>query len=179
MSAPSGPIQVIPPGLLGLLQLKNLGRLPDVLMGSVQPITEMMPWYLRANREVWPLNSGNTIAPGTYTGYVLMSPNELLVPQDEWWYVHSLSIGFAAGAGGSAIGIRLAAQWNQVGTLKYQALGSERMVSPLTAADGELLLAAYDFWAPPGSSLGFYVHTVSVAALQATVRGMDFTRCPI
>jgi hypothetical protein len=46
---PLAPIQVIPPGLTGYLQLKQLGHLPDVLLGEVRPALEMRDWYFQAN----------------------------------------------------------------------------------------------------------------------------------
>lgn len=45
-----GPIQIIPPGLMGLLQLKQEGRLPGTLSETVVPVIEMRDWYLTARR---------------------------------------------------------------------------------------------------------------------------------
>lgn len=48
----SRPIQTIPFGLLGYLQLKNAGQNPAELVDTVQPVLEMREWYYETNAEV-------------------------------------------------------------------------------------------------------------------------------
>jgi hypothetical protein len=179
---PSGPIQLIPPGLLGLLQIKSpAGQNPNVLNADVQPCVDILPWWLRANRQVWAANSGINIAAAIINDFMAFSPNSIIVPQNQWWYIHSYNVAVAAGAAGTALGVRQAMRWNTVGTIKYQALGEgpARSNEPLTAASGAILLKAEGFWMPPGSELGFYVGVVTGGDLQVTVRGMAYTPCPI
>jgi len=174
----SGPIQIIPPGLLGLLQLKSpAGQNPHVLNHDVQPSIDLQPWWLRANRQVWGPNSGLTVAAAVINDFQAFSPNAIIVPQNQWWYVHSYSMSAASSAGGTAQGLRQAMRWNTVGTIKYRALGENE--SNVSAALGARLIGATDFWMPPGSELGFWIGSVLVADLGVTLRGLDYTVLPI
>jgi hypothetical protein len=178
---PSGPIQLIPPGLLGLLQLKSpAGQNPAVLNSDVGGTIDLLPFYLRANRRVWALNSGITLAAGTYNTFTALSPNAIDCPQNQWWYVHSVTMTFTVGAASSYVMANLAMRWNSVGTIRWRVLGSPSRAGTLTSADGEIALLAEKFWMPPGSSLGVNVGIVAGAAgLAIDLRGMDYTILPI
>jgi hypothetical protein len=174
----SGPIQVIPPGLLGLLQIKSpSGENPNLLNNDVQPVLDMLPWWLRANRIVSQVNAGRTLAINSINAFTAFSPNAILVPESEWWYVHSFTVAFDCAGGGSATMMGPALQFNQVGTLRWRTLMP--VVAALAAAGGALAMTAEDFWAPPGSQLGFYISEVAGADLQIDMRGLDYTVCRI
>jgi len=178
---PSGPIQLIPPGLLGLLQIKSpAGQNPNVLNADVQPGIDLEAWWKRANRQVWGLNSGVTLPAAAYGNIAQYSPNAIAVPQNQWWFVHSYTTRASVNGGGTAFGLRQGMGWNATGTLRYRALGDvvfDNMT--LTAAMGNVLMLSENFWMPPGSFLGHYISLVSVADLNLDCVGMDYTICPI
>ncbi len=179
---PSGPIQLIPPGLLGLLQIKSpAGQNPNVLNADVQPTLEMLDLYLRTNQEVWGSNSGVTVAVSAPATVVQFSPNAIVVPAQEWWYVHHYSVSALPGAGGFVIAPRLGMLLNRTGTIRYIVLGPESYIpgGGITSTTGAMMFSAKGFWMPPGSELGMYISDVQVADVDLTVRGLVFTRCRI
>lgn len=178
---PSGPIQVIPPGLLGLLQLKSpSGVNPHLLNNDVQPNIDMLEWWLRANRQVWSLNSGITLAAGTYNTFSGLSPNSIIVPQSQWWYVHSATMTFTVAAGGTMVMANLAMLFNQTGTLRWRTVGQPPRPGVFTPAEGEQAFRVEDLWMPPGSSLGVNVGIITGAGgVAVDLRAMDYTILPI
>jgi len=101
MSAPSGPVQVIPPGFLGLLNLKNQGRIPDVLQGNFQPTLDMLEWLLFANREI--LRSEASIGATASSSFFHMTSNgPLRIPEHEVWYVWDINVELSIPAGGAS-----------------------------------------------------------------------------
>jgi len=83
----SGPIQVPLPGLLGLLQLKNLGRNPYGMQDSVQPIIDLLPFYAQA-QGVEVLTGNVAIAAVGGAGAAVPSGQ---VGEQEWWMLHAFS----------------------------------------------------------------------------------------
>lgn len=168
----SGPIQLIPPGLLGLLQLKNRGANPSQLLDSYQPIVEMFHWLLQAEARRWPLGQ---IAVATGNGDAVFSPNHILVPQDEWWYVHHYSIEAAMGAGDN-VG-HFVPHWREGNTpVHFYALDTGLAIN--LTRNGRMISGAQSFFLPPGAELGFtYVCT---AATTITFNGyVWYTPLPI
>jgi len=170
---------VIPPGLLGLLQLKVAGYNPAVLSDEVSPSIDLESWWLRANREVWTANSGISQGAGVANDFLAFSPNTIVVPDKEWWFVHSYSVTCIPGAASTVDVTRLAMTWNAAGTIRYQFLGDASASVSAAGAGIPALLLAEKFWAPPGATLGFWFGTTTVVGVSWTVRGLDFTRCPL
>lgn len=83
----SGPIQLLPQGLLGLLQLKNVGHNPRELNDSVQPTLDLWRIYLQADSEA--LFTANI--PITAVGGAFPVVPDAQVPNDEIWAVHHFS----------------------------------------------------------------------------------------
>lgn len=81
----SGPIQVIPPGLLGFLQLKNSGNNPRDMPESLLMTFDVLPWYLQAKKEI--VVASSTLA--TDSQGFQSPPSVFNVPNSEAWYVHS------------------------------------------------------------------------------------------
>lgn len=86
------PVQVIPPGLLGFLQIKNLGKNPQSLGGQILPTMDLLEWYFQSNMEQ--LRSTLTIGDGV-VGPVPWTTGSgatvnLTTSQDEFWWVESL-----------------------------------------------------------------------------------------
>jgi len=178
---PNGPIQVAPVGLLGLLSLKTGGQMPDAMRQDVSPTVDLEAWWLRQKRVVDNVNRGITLAAGTVDAFVDFSPNAIAVPEAEWWFVHSYSCKASLTDPLDSIqGVRLAMQWNQVGTLRYRWLGEPGPAFISATAGARALLLAEGFWCPPGSALGFYAGFISgPGGLSVDVKGLDYTVCPV
>lgn len=94
---PLGPIQIVPPGLVGLLQLKQLGRLPDKLADTVAGVIELRDWYLTSRRvDNLALLGGTPIfnaATGVTGNHTFSSAGPLaVVPQNQLWYVEQMMV---------------------------------------------------------------------------------------
>lgn len=167
-----GPIQIIPPGLLNLLQLKADGRSVSKLGDTCVPSLEMSSWWLRAQAEIDTAQYQSNIAAGTLATYANYgAPNQILVPNGQWWYVHEYAAVATPGAG-TATNVRLARAF--VGpTTRYSGLGEQAQL----IANSSVLLTAGDFWCAPGTLLGFYADVVTGGAgLTVVVRQLRFTR---
>jgi len=177
MSAPSGPVQVIPPGLLGMLQLKNVGQLPDLLQGNIQPTLELRDWMLHANEE-YQLASLNQ-ALGTYDSTMFSMNTPVIIPQGQWWYVHNITAYLVLGNtdtlnGGFSIGVE------PLPNVLQMAL-ADKAYSAFTAAGATTLsLSASpgDFF-PPGTEFGIGVGRMVLAAARVHFLTLRFTRLPI
>lgn len=98
MRPPQGPIQTLPPGLLSALGLQGVGQLPDVLMGSVQPIIDLTESYLQVARQ--PLqSSAYTVAAGAGAYSSAFYASDIVIPPTEWWFVHNITVVQAAPPG--------------------------------------------------------------------------------
>lgn len=82
----SGPIQIIPPGLLGYFQLKNRGRNPTDMPETLFPMMDLLEWYLHANGEQ--LATLSFSIPATGSDSQPFAGLGGIVPNGEWWYVH-------------------------------------------------------------------------------------------
>lgn len=177
---PSSPIQQLPTGLLGLLQLKNLGKNPSVLLDDVRPIVDMLPLWLMTSASQDPnghssvLNTGGGSARGFAT-------NPLLVPQDETWFVHRYHVGasFDLAAADVLKNLCPVAIWNSAGPLLWNSLVRVGLdcASDL-ASSAQPVVGCGGFWLPPGSELGFtFAHATTATSI--TVFGNAFvTRMP-
>lgn len=158
MGAPLGPIQVLPRGLTGLLQLKTLGRVPDELAGFVQPAMDIGAYYLAAAALVDVVIHGINIGPGA-AGPSPFSPGNIVVPNDEVWYVHQYSVEvlLPVGAAEAARNVQPIMYLTSVGTIRWVGLTEQSItVTGNAAAARGGVITARDFWAPPGAQLGFY-----------------------
>lgn len=176
MSDPSGPIQVIPPGLLGYLQIKNVGQSPDTLIGTYQPVFDMTEWILQANAVNWTQARGlagvlaqRTLAPGAgATGVVPFNAGggDITTGPGEWWYVHNFtvytqvldlatySVQFAAAALNPLTGVG-----------NYMEIGTDSgLVTGVATATGRRAVShAGGFFIPPNTRLGMFVKALEAA----------------
>lgn len=97
MGANIGPINLIAPGLLGLLQLKQFGKNPDELAGVVQGTIELRDWYMQARIEdevslfgSTPQKLLATASPGL--GIFTAGGVNCTVPNNQAWYVYQLNV---------------------------------------------------------------------------------------
>jgi len=84
-----GPLQVRASGLLGLLQLKDRGQNPNELVGDVVPTVDMVPWWLRGERERLPEYNG--VIAGADDSWQIFQPPGWVSPRTEWWWVEAIS----------------------------------------------------------------------------------------
>lgn len=175
----STPVQLSPPGLLNLLQLKTGGVNPDDVQREIQPTIDLEAWWLRAARTVDLTNRGITALAGV-NGYIDFSPNVIQVPANAWWYVHAYSVTFTVAALDQVLGLRLAMLYNPTGTQRYRFVGEYVPQASVTSTTSDLALNASELWAPPGSRLGFYAYYITgPGGCVAQVRGLEYTELPI
>lgn len=176
-------MQLQPPGLLGLTQLKTGGVVPDALAQTIQPEFDILEFWLRASREIWQTTS-SLVAPPASFGFGAFNPGPIIVPETQWWYVHSYSIvGRAAAVGDGWSNFRGAMAFNTAGTQRVRFLGEPTFAGLELAASSPTFNAtilAERFWAPPGANLGFYIGNVTgVTGFECLLASLDYTRCPI
>jgi hypothetical protein len=182
MGAPLGPIQVIPPGLVGLLQLKQLGRLPDNLLGDVNPVLELRDWYMEARRvSTVTLFGGFPATAAITTGGVnfksmLIGGVNAAVPQGQIWYVEEFTVSGSIAT--AADSISFAAAMSQSPLTDIQLVGPPYIDVITARARAAAAKADRGYWARPGDTFGaFVVDVLSVGGitLVATLRA---TICP-
>lgn len=182
---PLGPIQLIPPGLLGLLQLKQLGRLPDKLADTVAGVVELRDWYLTARRVDQTTLFGNatlvTAALGAgNTGFQAFHVGAAggpvcIVPQNQLWWVEQLTIAASLVAADvirvlpavtsiSGIGFGVAVDYNDVTTARARQLSCS---------------IPRGFWAYPGDTFGVAVMDITSVPGITLSMGLRATPCPI
>src|SRR5262245_55078087 len=100
----SGPIQVVPPGLLSLLQLTNEGKTAAEFLETLQPIIEMRDWYMQFNAAEIVDRLAPTVGAGL-TGWFTAAG--LRTADREWHYVDTLSYVSSAIAAASVFSARI------------------------------------------------------------------------
>lgn len=81
----SRPIQSPQAGYLGMLGLKNMGKLPDVAEDNVQPVVDIQPFYTAGNRR-YSFGSTNALAAGA-AGFenLVATTGTFTVPANKVW----------------------------------------------------------------------------------------------
>jgi len=170
MSENTGPIQVIPAGLLGLLDLKNRGIVPDVLMGTVQPIVDMEGFWLRARRE--PVDLGNGwVWPGGLHLEVLTT-----TPQNEWWYVHDWKID--VNSTDTILGAQFFGLADSNGRAFFLSPGTICQF-PANAATALYVQWIGGLWIPPGSQVSVLGDIDGNDPVVSSAPAMHITRCRV
>lgn len=171
-----GPIQGIPPGLLGLLQLKTVGRNPGTLDGNVSPGFELSDWYLRANQIQLSTTYTQLMAATAGGGYqVFTTPSALVVPDGEWWYVNFYAARGGLAAADTVNQMRTAIQTNRVAPVRFGRFGGPNTL----AGQGSLLCFDTDFWVPPGAEFGVHVANVVSPAGVTLTADLVYTPCQL
>jgi len=173
MSRPTGPVQTPVPGFLSLLNLKNVGQLPDELLGTVQPVMDHQGFLQRGSLQNFPTFPGAAQGVLVYRGFVPAdAAATLTVPGNEWWWVENLTIRANAGAG-ATLDMFAAAFQVPGGSNPFFVVGNQDV---LTAGKTCAMSVAQDFWMPPGSIVGMLVGSIAVAAVQFDTIGFRFAR---
>lgn len=142
-----------PTGLLGFLGIKNFGRNPENIGSTVAPAWDLENLYLVASATIGPV----------VTAAFPAGPNLVWqVPQNEVWWVESMSIRSAAALPGGTGGVRLQAITLDQGGGIIQSRGPNSIA--FLAAEFLCYGISTGFYAMPGTSLGFMcISTVGFA----------------
>lgn len=176
---PSSDIQIVPPGLLGFLGIKNGGENPHVLGNVLLPSMDVRDWYLQGRAEQISVGPWNLVA-GAGVGY--NNGVTGAVPDKEFWYVHHASLVASTIAAADRVSFGIAAQniggVAAQGTIVYSepynnsGVARTTVTSPVAVARG--------FFLPPGSNLGAWVVENQQAVGPASlVLNMRVTRLPV
>jgi len=175
------PITAQPVGLLGLLELRNVGRNPPDLGRLVVPQVDIEGFYLRgAQRWFYTGISAIDVPLASASGF----RQQFTVPQDEWWYVEEYAPSISLGAPpGSQV------CWEFVPALFKNATGypwvplakmeTNPAAYPLAASALTTFYVTrndHPFWAPPGSGIGVqYGVSGTFANFSTAIRGLRYT----
>lgn len=173
----SGPIQVIPPGLLGFLNLKSQGQNPSMLGDTYEPVVQMFEWLLMAN---WTsIQFAGLITAGT-TGFYTATPTPTIVPDREWWYVHDSTASIGPLGVGETAQASIAIRISQNAPLSNHILtfGNGQYGNGGTAGTTLALPQAHGFWANPGALVGIDVSIADVTVNKAFNQTVRYTRLP-
>lgn len=159
----SGPIQVIPPGLLGFFQLKNMGRNPSDLVDSVQPSLEMFDWYMQARAEY--VGLGNTGGvPNATTQFRALAP-AVFVPDGEFWYIVTATLISSVLVAGDSYIACIAMRDPTSGFIHVpRAQQGITMSDAIAGANTQGLCSAQDWFAPSGVEIGVFLSRNLTAA---------------
>lgn len=97
MSALPAIVNRIPPGLLRSLGLNNTGRNPSQLADSYVPMLELRDWIWTQSETTQQANGAAVAANGLF----LTVGANLVVPENEWWFVKSCNAVVAPAAASS------------------------------------------------------------------------------
>lgn len=173
-NAPSAPVQLIPPGLLGALQLKTGGRNPTSLGDAYVPTIDCLDWLLNAKQEF--LIDVSSIA----TGPIFQGLPTLVVPDREWWYVHWLSAAIVLAATEDQINPQLWAEYNFPTALLPRVLLAQLPGSHSSAAtSANVSLGAARFFLPPSTRLVYANLSGTLGANRNVTTHAVFSRLPI
>jgi hypothetical protein len=178
--APVGPVQIAPAGLLGLLQLKIGGYMPDALKQDVQPNIDLGPYWLRSTRQKMLAAYSKGTTAGTYNAVIplLEVAGVPLGPGNKaWWFVHDMCVltsGLVAAT--TQVGLGFTETGGPLGNVNTTIL-----TAPRDIAIGDAIgMSHQGFWVPPGAQLGCYIGTVAATGtLNAVLMGLAYSECPI
>lgn len=172
----SGPIQVIPPGLLGMLQLKNVGKLPDELLETLAPVLELRDWLLQANSQV--AGPYTTTWANNQTGFAnFVTPTVLAPPDRVWWYVHQFTV-YAS----LPLGTDAAQYWPSMSFINTGSVLTVGRASTegVVAGPNRFVYSFSDpFFAPPGCQLGALLGQVATATAIDASAVVRYTALPV
>lgn len=179
----SRPIQVYPPGLLGFLQLKNIGRNPEELPNVLQPTLDLFDWIMKARAEdIVPSRVAS--APGIalangQIGLQRFSPNVPVTRSNEWWWVENYTVGTGTLGATDTSGFALGFLTPTVGASNLYVVGTPSPIVTGTANGRALTAFAGGFFLPPSSELVLRVMANDTATTISYSAFVRFTPLPI
>lgn len=161
----SGPVQLIPPGLLSFFGVKTLGRNPGELVDNYQPSVEMLEWMMSSQAREANVATLTVAA----NGFQQYSGQPIVVPAAEWWWLSDYTIQGSCGAADTMTFAPCAA-FPQV-TQRLHLLGDYVNLNnnDTALASGNRLRG---WFVPPTTILGTHIRAFSgaTAALQGWLR---------
>lgn len=167
----SGPIQARAPGYLGLLELKNLGKLPSDVGERLSPTFDMEDYYLRGSAQWFQTALSRTDGIATYNSFGPYAGNPLIVPEGQWWWVEYCTVRFFAAGAGATLTDGAVAMQGPGGINPFTIWDPVSVTAARTAA----VSVARNFWAPAGSRLGVWLGVVGVANITSELVGLRYT----
>lgn len=161
---PNGPIQIVPRGLLGLLNLKNSGKTPSTLGGVVTPIMDLLEMYCSSTYE--PVAA--TVAVAAAVGPV---SSDLVVPQNEIWFVRVATATTDVLGVGDTITMQVSIALSGITTVPFGDPQSAVAAGRIRCTSGNDIIVA-----TPGSIFGAWVSAlggavqIDIAALISRAR---------
>lgn len=184
----SGPIQALAPGYLGLLGLKNMGRLPDVQVDQLQPIIDILPFYLHGRRQFAQYaETGITTVDGGLRPFPLSVGLGPTVPENTlriilrgtFWVsvaaasVFSLAASLAAGSFGDGNADRILSPKAQLGTPFAPA------VAPVVTSYDAVVIDQLPIFLYPGDFLAAWLDYGHGAGAGETHAKVEFVDIPL
>lgn len=167
-----GPLQVFAQGLLGFLNIKNMGINPEWLINSVQPTIDLQEWWF--NTQAVDLGSGATVVlPDNSTGFNAFTTPQVAVPPGEFWYITDCSIRTSALAATDAASFSVGYIIPPL-NLTFQ-VGDRTSASGAAGVAAQGIASAHRFWLPPSAVLAVANETNESAAsitYTLTIRGV-------
>lgn len=176
----SGPVQRIPSGLLGFFQLKSPSGLnPTWMRNDLQPNIEMFDWYLNTAAQADLAGEHEvTLATGNQGFQDFAAAGPILVPQNQFWYVHRFCIITSPLAAGDTIWHQGAIRQNPIATQRQWDVGPPNKVDAAQAGDRAIWTSSAPFWAMPNDSIGLYVQRNTVTAPRTYAGYIRYTVLP-
>jgi hypothetical protein len=178
----SGPVQLSPPGLLGLLQLKNQGRSPRDLLDSYQPTFDLLR-DLRHGQQIAPLIDYQVSVPGAIQSNSLLrfvTPGPMGPTENEWWFVPYVRVVGSRTMSTLTEALRLvvvlipppysSAGWFPVGGMIALPTGTGLEIRPLAWAT--------DLLVPPGWEIAVYQDGLYASGITYT-GNLTYTSMPV
>jgi hypothetical protein len=179
---PIGPIQTIPPGLLNLLNLKQMGQNPGVLSDQVDPTVELFAWYMRARAQGAPGLTGQSpptqvLAIGASPGNFLIGAPNVVVPSNELWYVESMQLFGTLGAAADTMRIACGVEQLSPAPTDIHQVGPDYQ-DVATARAARRIIARSDqpFWAAPGDAFIMMISDIVLTVAVTMTLSLRATR---
>lgn len=161
-----GPIQTVPRGLLGLLQLKSRGQNPIDISDLVSPIISLFDFWMNGEAQnITNTGAGEGIptrvmpaATTAFQGFVDGAPVvDLIVPQDEVWFVTDYTIFTGVLAATDIVNFACGFRTPQVGNTWQIVKGAFSGEITGSATGKRAYASSSNFFLPPGSQAGIQV----------------------
>ena len=170
----SGPIQTIPQGLLGLLQLKQAGRNPDQLSETVAPTVDMLTLWLNRQNVDLSINviggASTRNQPTATPGEFVFSVLPIVVPPGQTWWITDYTVKATLAAAETLVFAPAI-----LGGLFFNSMLAAPVNDIITARARFVSCFARNFWLLPGQGLGYFCFdsvTAGNIVVTGTIRGV-------